>query len=270
MDMTIDPDPSAPTTTPPDAAIDQSAALTYWNSIPSTVNGMLGGFPHISRIDLQGSANFLSKLRRQTRSPAAASPLPRAADCGAGIGRITHGFLRSVARTVDVVEPVRKFTEQLVVEGTAVAGKGEVGEVRNLGLQDWTPEKGVYNLIWNQWCLGHLTDVQLVAYLRRCKEGLAEPLNAGDGEDAGGKESKEESKGESKAFAGAWIVVKENMSTDPGGWDIFDDEDSSVTRTDAKFRVLFKEAGLRIVATEVQKGFPKDLYPVRMYALRSE
>lgn len=266
MDMTIDPDPSAPTTTPPDAAIDQSAALTYWNSIPSTVNGMLGGFPHISRIDLQGSANFLSKLRRQTRSPAAASPLPRAADCGAGIGRITHGFLRSVVRTVDVVEPVGKFTEQLVVEGTAVAGKGEVGEVRNLGLQDWTPGKGAYNLIWNQWCLGHLTDVQLVAYLRRCKEGLAVPLNAGDGEDAGGKESKEES----KAFAGAWIVVKENMSTDPGGWDIFDDEDSSVTRTDAKFRMLFKEAGLRIVATEVQKGFPKDLYPVRMYALRSE
>ena len=274
MDMAIDPDPSAPTTVPPDAAIDQSAALTYWNSIPSTVNGMLGGFPHISRIDLQGSANFLSKLRRQTRSPAAASPLPRAADCGAGIGRVTHGFLRNVARTVDVVEPVRKFTERLVAEGTAVAGKGEVGEVWNLGLQDWMPEKGAYNLIWNQWCLGHLTDVQLVAYLRRCKEGLAVPLNAGDAEGAGSKESKEESKGESKeegkAFAGAWIVVKENMSTDPRGWDIFDEKDSSVTRTDAKFRILFKEAGLRILATEVQKGFPKDLYPVRMYALRSE
>ena len=172
------------------------------------------------------------------------------------------------------MEPVRKFTERLVAEGTAVAGKGEVGEVRNLGLQDWTPEEGAYNLIWNQWCLGHLTDVQLVAYLRRCKEGLAVLLNAGDAEGAGSKESKEESKGESKevgkAFAGAWIVVKENMSTDPKGWDIFDEKDSSVTRTDAKFRILFKEAGLRILATEVQKGFPKDLYPVRMYALRSE
>lgn len=285
MDMTIDPEPEpspapdhATTTTttaaaaalpPPDAAIDQSAALAYWNSIPSTVNGMLGGFSHISRIDLQGSANFLSKLRRSVRmsssSPTttstptagagAAGLLPRAADCGAGIGRITHGFLRSVVRRVDVVEPVRKFTEELQAAAAAGAGAGkaggEVGEVLNLGLQDWTPEPGAYNLIWNQWCLGHLTDVQLMAYLRRCRDGLVVP----EGDEGG------------KAFAGAWIVVKENMSTDADGRDIFD-EDSSVTRTDAKFRTLFKEAGLRIVATEVQKGFPRDLYPVRMYALR--
>ena len=112
-------------------------------------------------------------------------------------------------------------------------------------MQDWVPEKGAYDLIWNQWCLGHLTDVQLVAYFQRCKDGL-------------------------RKTGEAWIVVKENMSTEFRGRDVFDEEDSSVTRSDEKFRQLFKEAGLKIVATELQKGFPKELFPVRIYALKPE
>lgn len=41
-------------------------------------------------------------------------------------------------------------------------------------------------------------------------------------------------------------------------------------RTDEKFRVLFSEAGLKIIQTELQTGFPKNLglYPVRFYALQ--
>ena len=52
----------------------------------------------------------------------------------------------------------------------------------------------------SQWCVGHLTDTELVAYLKRCAEGLR---------------------------AGGIIVVKENIADKE---DIFDDEDSSVTR----------------------------------------
>ncbi|KAF2814898.1 uncharacterized protein BDZ99DRAFT_458865 [Mytilinidion resinicola] len=259
---------------PPDASIDHNAALEYWNSIPNTVDGMLGGYPHITKIDLQGSANFLSKLRRQHQYhtspqspalPAAAIPLvPRVVDCGAGIGRITKGFLVNVGAKVDVVEPVKKFTDELLAtpipaSGDLSAKVGAVGEVFNLGLQDWTPAAGAYNLIWNQWCVGHLTDAQLVAYLRRCKESLAvAPPESGEGRE------------EQAAFQGAWIVVKENMSTHPKGEDDYDELDNSVTRTDAKFRSLFKEAGLKLVATEVQKGFPKVLCPVRIYALQAE
>ncbi|KAF2007528.1 hypothetical protein P154DRAFT_378910, partial [Amniculicola lignicola CBS 123094] len=277
----------------PDASISHTASLQYWNSVSADTNGMLGGYPQTSRIDLQGSSNFLAKLRRRhhasrstpthtptntnTNTNTAASPaastkqaavfplLDRAADCGAGIGRITKGFLMGVARTVDVIEPVEKFTAELVREVEGVndggASRAKIGEVINLGLQDWTPERGGYNLIWNQWCLGHLTDVQLVGYLERCREGLAgaEAEEGEDGEGGGGGGGRE-----------AWIVVKENMSTDIWGKDIFDEEDSSVTRSDAKFRGLFKEAGLKVVAEEVQRGFPKELYPVRMYALRPE
>ncbi|KAJ4364330.1 hypothetical protein N0V95_000739 [Ascochyta clinopodiicola] len=248
----------------PDASINVSASLTYWESVTSDNNGMLGGFPQTSRIDLQGSSNFLTKLRRvragqTTATKQALPPLDRVADCGAGIGRITKGLLLGVGRRVDIVEPVKKFTDELVkeLENTKEdaagddAGRGQVGEVINLGLQDWIPEAGAYNLIWNQWCVGHLTDAQLITYLERCKDGLVKP--------ADGEEKTE-----------AWIVVKENLSTDIRHKDIYDEEDSSVTRSDEKFRKLFKDAGLKIVATEQQRGMPKELYPIRIYALRPQ
>jgi protein N-terminal methyltransferase len=235
----------------PDASINISHSLSYWNSVSSDNNGMLGGYPQTSRIDLQGSSNFLTKLRRgKSQAKLPLPPLERVADCGAGIGRITKGLLLDVAQKVHVVEPVKKFTDELVQslgDGEGSGGKGQVDAVYNVGLQDWMPTPGSYDIIWNQWCLGHLTDTQLVAYLRRCKDGL---VRAEDGK--------------------AWVIVKENMSTDIWNKDIYDEEDSSVTRSDEKFRRLFKEAGWKIVATEQQRGMPKELYPVRIYALRPE
>jgi protein N-terminal methyltransferase len=245
----------------PDAWINVAHSLDYWNNVSSDNNGMLGGYPQTSRIDLQGSSNFLTKLRRGKAQASKQSlpPLERAADCGAGIGRITKGLLLGVAKRVDVVEPVKKFTDELVQslgngqyagDGEAKDCKGQVGELINLGLQDWIPEPASYDLIWNQWCLGHLTDAQLVTYLQRCKAGLKQA------------EAEESSK--------SCIVIKENLSTDIHHKDIYDEEDSSVTRSDDKFRTLFERAGLKVVATEQQRGMPKELFPVRIYALRPE
>ena len=258
MDMTSDPPIAlAHDAERPDASIDVAHSLEYWNSVSADVNGMLGGFPQTSRIDLQGSSNFLTKLRRGRAQTASKDPLPplqRVADCGAGIGRITKGLLLGVSEKVDVVEPVKKFTDELVQSLTneePKEGRGQLGDIINLGLQDWVPEPGAYDVIWNQWCLGHLTDAQLVVYLERCKQGL-KPATEGDN------------------ATRSYIVVKENMSTDIRHKDIYDDEDSSVTRSDAKFRTLFQKAGLKIVATEQQKGMPRELFPVRIYALRPE
>lgn len=255
--MDMDSDPPFADGSAPDALINHAQSIEYWNSVSADTTGMLGGYPQTSRIDLQGSSNFLTKLRRAKASQPPKQPLPpldRVADCGAGVGRITKEFLLKVSRRVDVVEPVKKFTDDLVQSlgsgewaGDGETGKGQVGEVINLGLQDWVPEVGAYDVIWNQWCLGHLTDAQLVAYFQRCKEGLVKA----EGRDA-------------------WIIVKENLSSDFRGKDIYDEEDSSVTRSDEKFRQLFSEAGLRIVATELQKGFPKELFPVRIYGLKPE
>jgi protein N-terminal methyltransferase len=49
---------------------------------------------------------------------------------------------------------------------------------------------------------------------------------------------------------------------------VYDETDSSVTRSDEKFRKLFDEAGLRLLSTEVQKGMPSELFPVRAYSLQ--
>lgn len=225
----------------PDSHIDHASSIRYWNSVSANVNGMLGGFPQVSRIDLRGSANFLAKLRRLLPGMPAGK-LPLGVDCGAGIGRVTEGFLSNACEVVDVVEPVEKFAN-VVLDGP-LKKEGKVGDVYVTGLESWNPDKK-YDLIWNQWCVGHLTDAQLVEYIKRCKEALSES---------------------------GVIVVKENISTDSMGEDIYDEVDSSVTRTDHKFRALFKEAGMNLIKTEEQLGFPKSLglFPVRFYALRPE
>ena len=114
---------------------------------------------------------------------------------GARVGRITNGLLLKIAKEVDVIEPVAKFTEALI-------DTSGVRNVYTMGIEDWEPEPdSSYGLVWIQWCAGHLTDEQFVAYLKRCASVLNES---------------------------GVIVVKENMAT--GGCDKFDEVDSSVTR----------------------------------------
>lgn len=47
---------------PPDSLIRADDSRQYWSSVDADVNGMLGGFPQVSRIDLRGSRSFLAKL----------------------------------------------------------------------------------------------------------------------------------------------------------------------------------------------------------------
>lgn len=44
-----------------------SKAKTYWKQIPPTVDGMLGGYGHISNIDLNSSRKFLQRFLRVGR-----------------------------------------------------------------------------------------------------------------------------------------------------------------------------------------------------------
>jgi len=79
----------------PDSLINHKEAKVYWSNINADVNGMLGGFPYVSRVDLQTSKNFLAKLgiggaERRTRlrdqgdKSSVGGKLKRAVDCGAG------------------------------------------------------------------------------------------------------------------------------------------------------------------------------------------
>lgn len=139
------------------------------------------------------------------------------------------------------MEPVEPFVLEAHKQLATLKEEGKVGEIFQKGIQEFTPEEGKYWIIWCQWCVGQVPDKVLVEFLQKCKIGLQE--------------------------TGGLIVVKENNSPMV---DDFDETDSSVTRTDETFRRIFKEAGLRLIMTALQKGMPKHIYPVRMYALKPE
>lgn len=46
----------------PDSLISADDGRKYWAGIDADVNGMLGGYPAVSRVDLRGSRSFLAKL----------------------------------------------------------------------------------------------------------------------------------------------------------------------------------------------------------------
>ncbi|KUL81793.1 hypothetical protein ZTR_09341 [Talaromyces verruculosus] len=228
---------------PADANINHDSSMKYWKDTPATVSAMLGdlgSFSWYSRIDLRGSANFLAKVRRLVPSTMTKKRLGLGVDCGAGIGRVTSGFLQHVCEVVDAVEPVEDFA--LLLRQVPSKEHGLIGDIYITGLENWYPTKK-YDLIWCQWCIGHITDKQMTEYLVRCRDALTET---------------------------GVMIIKENISSDPAGNDMYDDLDSSVTRSDRKFREKFKESGLALVASEIQLGFPRKykLLPVRSYALR--
>lgn len=232
-------------------------AVDYWKNIPATVNGMLGGYGHISPTDIKDSKRFLknfldlsdkqdenkpAKIRRiEPSSTEDTSINPKikpfvALDCGAGIGRVTKNLLLPLFDTVDMVEQNADFLE----EAKVFLGdkKDQIGKFYPLGLQDFKPEPGRYSIIWCQWVLGHLTDDDFVDFFKQCQLGL---------------------------MPGGLICVKENVTKDSMEMDA---EDSSVTRSDKKLRELFSKSSLTVIKDEVQKNFPTELYGVKMYALR--
>jgi protein N-terminal methyltransferase len=237
-------------------------AYQYWNNVKPDVDGMLGGLGHLTDVDLTASRDFLQDVLAATAvtdaeaaTAAGAQPF-RICECGAGIGRISEGLLRYWCDEVDLVEPTASFLENVRVERAhlMVAGhegvRGRIRRLINEPLQSFQPPAGEYNIFWCQWVLSHLTDDDLVVFLRRCGERLR---------------------------PGGFVVVKENVIRrgKKGGHNdndnddyIVDNEDSSVTRSLRIWESVFERAGARRVMERWQPGFPAVLYPVRMWALQ--
>ena len=94
----------------------------------------------------------------------------------------------------------------------------------------------MYDVIWIQWCIGQLSDADFIDLLKRAK-----------------------------VRADGFIVVKENNCSKGFHWD---DQDSSITRSDNYFRWIFEQAEMEVVNTQVSDVFPKELFPVRTYVLK--
>ncbi|XP_050389359.1 N-terminal Xaa-Pro-Lys N-methyltransferase 1-A [Patella vulgata] len=209
-------------------------AKVYWEKISPTVDGMLGGFAKISPTDINGSRAFLRPFMKISGGKVNNK---KALDCGAGIGRITKRLLLPMFDSVDMVE----LNQHFLNEARAFIGS-ESKRVDNLfcsGLQEFIPEIGRYDVIWCQWVLGHLKDKHLIDFFKRCKSALS---------------------------PNGMIIVKENTASDTER--DFDSSDSSFTRPRREFVDLITQSGLTIVKEEKQKGFPKGVYDVFMFALR--
>ncbi|KAK3817320.1 MAG: alpha-N-methyltransferase NTM1 [Benniella sp.] len=226
-------------------------AEKYWNNVPATINGMLGGLGQLARPDAVTSLRFLSEFVNPPSSSTSASILnPPTADqrpsyvldCGAGIGRVTKQVLLKAFDHVDLVENCEAFVNQAKeVYLKDEIESGRVGEVRCQGLQnvhfEGTSWEGRYDVIWCQWVLGHLTEADLIAFFERCKKGLK---------------------------PGGLIFIKENNAK---VGIVIDEDDSSMTRSDLVWKEMFNKSSLRLLREEVQKGFPSGLFAVKMYAL---
>ncbi|KAG7187952.1 hypothetical protein KM043_013914 [Ampulex compressa] len=210
-----------------------TAAAKYWDQIPPTVNGMLGGFGFISETDIKGSTLFLKSLFEANDGPSKTYAL----DCGAGIGRITKNLLIRYFKHVDLVEQNPKFLE--FARSYLDQCSTRIGQYYPIGLQNFYPVERKYDVIWCQWVLGHLQDDDLVHFFRNCSNGLRD---------------------------NGVLVVKENV-TSSNNLEI-DTQDSSVTRPLRELENLFTRAGLICVKHQKQSKFPRGLYPVHMFALK--
>ncbi|CAB3408112.1 unnamed protein product [Caenorhabditis bovis] len=207
-------------------------AEEYWSQASQDVDGMLGGFAELHEPDIAGSKAFLKNLRAKK----IISSNDYALDCGAGIGRITKHLLIPLYKKVDMVDVVEEF---IAKSEEYIGSKNGVGNKFVEGLQTFEPPLGRYDLIWIQWVSGYLTDSDLVSFFKRCAAGLKP-----DG----------------------CIVLKDNVVKNDNA--VFDDEDHSWTRTHRELQKIFEDADLSVLSKVTQAGFPDDIYPVKMYAMK--
>nr|XP_043624559.1 alpha N-terminal protein methyltransferase 1 [Erigeron canadensis] len=216
----------------------------YWQGVEASMDGVLGGYGHVNEPDIKSSEAFLNTLLTAFFPNAGRNQHLVALDCGCGIGRVTKNLLIRYFNEVDLLEPVSHFLEaareSLVPENLSVSVEHKAVNFFCAPLQEFTPDSGRYDVIWVQWCIGHLSDDDFVAFFKRAKAGLK---------------------------PGGFFVLKENLAR--SGF-VLDNEDKSLTRSHVYFKELFRQCGLTIYNTKDQTKFPKELFPVRMYALTTE
>lgn len=216
----------------------------YWQEVDASVDGVLGGYGHVTDADIKGSEAFLNSLLSDPLINKGDKRSLVALDCGSGIGRVTKNLLIRYFNEVDLLEPVPHFLEaarqSLVLEGVSGTDENRATNFYCVPLQEFTPYPGRYDVIWIQWCIGHLTDDDFISFFKNAKAGLK---------------------------PGGFFIVKENIARN--GF-VIDKEDCSITRSDLYYKELFKRCGLHLYKAKDQREFPKELYPVKMYALTTE
>ena len=168
----------------------------------------------------------------------------RAIDAGAGVGRVTKLVLLKRFDEVRLVEG----DEQISKRSRAYLGRkrsercnftcAKLQDLHGDVVADWD---GLVDLIWVQWTLQYLTDVDAENTLRTLAKGLVPTTGI--------------------------LIVKENRPYGGARRDRFQMETPGcsgrydIVRTDPQFRFIFQRAGLRVEMTE--EGAETTTYAVR-------
>lgn len=207
-------------------------AQQFYEDVPASEEGMMGDFVEISHVDLEGSRQFLSRFM----GPGKAGN-QYALDCGSGIGRVSKGVLFPVFQRLELADMMEHF---LLYAHEEYLGDDadRVETYYCFSLQEFTPPKNKYDVIWMQWVACHLTDKDLCEFLVKCKRALRQ---------------------------NGVLVVKDNMARHGCKLDTVD---SSISRHLDVMKNIISRAGLTVLATERQQGFPEVMMPVWMIAMR--
>lgn len=219
----------------------------YWEQQAPSVQGMLGGLGELDNRDVAASLKFLDALDRRH----GALIKNNALDVGAGIGRVTKHLLLPLFKKVDMLEQNPAYLEKSFAFIGHSEDCGLVDKRIASGMQSFRANgfvgvgdnatgslQGRYNLVWIQWCIIYLTDDDLVTFLSECAKALA---------------------------PGGFICLKDNVARQ--GF-LVDKEDSSVMRSNRYLKHIFQRANLQIVRETKQLDFPRNIFPVRTYALQ--
>ncbi|XP_057697122.1 N-terminal Xaa-Pro-Lys N-methyltransferase 2 isoform X2 [Corythoichthys intestinalis] len=207
-------------------------AQQFYEDVPASEDGMMGDYVEVSNVDLEASRQFLKRFV----SPGKAGT-HCALDCGSGIGRVTKGVLLPVFEKIEMVDMMEHFLLH-AHEDYLGDDADRIETYYCYNLQEFTPPKNKYDVIWIQWVACHLTDKDLLNFLIRCKKSLR--LNG-------------------------VIILKDNMARQGCKLDPID---SSISRhLDIMKNIIYK-TGLEILAVERQNGFPEVIMPVWMIAMK--
>ena len=124
--------------------------------MPATVETVLGGYQRVSPTDVRESDAFLRAVFPAVAEPPGGPRRPlAAADCGAGVGRVTRNLLVNHFDRVDVYEPVAHFLAEAEKDIGASPTPAAGGAPRAVTfvcqpLEEFAPAAGAYDVIWAQ------------------------------------------------------------------------------------------------------------------------
>ena len=221
----------------------------YWKGKKATVDDMLGGMSkQIHNVDTQTSLEIIKtywptnkkdkKVKVENQENDNNEDIFFALDCGAGIGRVTEFVLGSRFNKIDLVEINPEFCKTCKER---IGDREYFGNIYAKSLHEFTPKSNYYHCIWCQWTLEHLTDDDLIKFLKNCKKAL------------------------NKSSKHSYCVFKENVCRNNLFYVNIDG--SSIIRHRTVLEDMFEQSGLNVVKILDQKGFPKGLWPQKIFIL---